>query len=126
MSKPLALLSTLLAGALLTGCPAPTKTAPAKNEGAAPAKTAAASPAASLPALTGEIKDETHPVICGCLVKEVGHCAELLVLDGRHVEITDHGLGDMPFCGKGRELKAKLSGTYVEGKLKATKVELVE
>lgn len=107
---------------LTTGCPDPAMKA-------LPKSTPAQSPAAPAPtssplALVGEVKDETHSVICGCLVKEIGHCGEYLVLDGRHVEITDHGLGDMPFCGKGRELKASLSGTYVEGKLKATKVEL--
>jgi len=106
---------------LATGCPDP-------GMKALPKTTPAQSPTASAAplALTGEISDETHPVICGCLVKEIGHCGEYMVLDGRHVEITDHGLGDMPFCGKGSELKAKLSGTYVEGKLKATKLEVLK
>jgi hypothetical protein len=121
MPKPLAILALL---ALLTGCPAPSKSPAPKDS--APTKTATPTPAASLPALTGEIKDETHAVICGCLVKEIGHCGEYMVMDGRHVEITDHGKGSMPFCGKGRELKAKLSGTYVEGKLKASKLEVVK
>lgn len=121
MSSTFRLLALALIAVLVSGCPAPSKS-PAPKASAPPQ---AASPAASLPALTGEITDETHSVICGCLIKEVGHCAEFMVLDGRHVEIVDHGKGSMPFCGKGRDLKAKLSGTYVDGKLKASKLEIL-
>tara|TARA_R110002072_G_scaffold4046_5_gene28764 strand:- start:154 stop:510 length:357 start_codon:yes stop_codon:yes gene_type:complete len=106
---------------LTTGCPDPSMKALST-----PTPAQSPTPALTPLNLSGEITDEPHSVICGCLVKGIDHCGEYMVLEGHHVEITDHGLGDMPFCGKGSELKATLSGTYVEGKLKATKVELVK
>lgn len=109
MSSTFRLLALALIALLVSGCPAPNKPAPSTSPAPkASAPPQAASPAASLPALTGEITDETHSVICGCLIKEVGHCAEFMVLDGRHVEIVDHGKGSMPFCGKGRDLLVRV------------------
>ncbi|MBL4847098.1 MAG: hypothetical protein JKY65_16380 [Planctomycetes bacterium] len=116
------LLPLALATLLLAGCPAP-----AQKTDASPAASSTATPAASAsPAASREISKQTLPVICGCAVDSIGQCGEFAVIDGKHVEITDHGLGAMPFCGKGKELKATVSGTLVEGKLKATAIEVLK
>jgi hypothetical protein len=110
-----------LAVLLLTGCPGKKKAIRASSPPPAPS---AVAPSAA--PLAGEITEETYPVICGCLVDGIKHCGEYAVIEGKHVEITDHALGKMPFCGKGRELKAKLSGTFAEGKLKSSAVEVLK
>ena len=51
---------------------------------------------------------------------------EHAVIEGKHVEIKNHGLGDMPFCGKGKELKAKITGKRTGDVIEATKVELAK
>lgn len=68
---------------------------------------------------------KVYEVACGCSIPEVGHCGEYAKIDGTFVEITGHGLGSMPFCGKSG-LRAKIDGQVEGGKLKAKSVELVQ
>jgi hypothetical protein len=105
------------------GCPAEQggtdpQPVPATPEPATPAAGDAGSHAAPSTAV--------YDVICGCALDEVGHCGEYAKVDGAWVEIVgDHGLGDMPFCGK-TGLKAEVSGHPSGGKLHAHAVKIVE
>lgn len=80
---------------------------------------------AAAPAQPKAAGAKVYNVACGCSIPEVGHCGEYAKIDGAFVEITDHGLGSMPFCGKSG-LRAKIDGQVEGGKLKAKSVELVE
>lgn len=112
----------LVSGSLL-GCPAP-------QAGAAKTPTPAASlkPAPELKPAEGAPSSgpttAVYEVTCGCAIKEIGHCGEYALIEGQQVEITDHGLGDMPFCGK-PPAQATITGELKDGKLVASKVELV-
>ena len=124
--KTYALLAPFLLAAtcaLFLGCPSPegkTAPAPAKCESLKPAPELKADPTA---APEGAISG-TYEVVCGCAVKEIGHCGEYALVDGKQVEITGHGLGDMPFCGK-PPAQAKIAGELKDGKIAASSIELV-
>lgn len=68
---------------------------------------------------------KVYDVACGCTIEAVGHCGEYAMVDGRHVEIKDHGLGSMPFCGKSGQ-KAKIAGEIEGDALHATSIEVVK
>ena len=70
--------------------------------------------------------EAVHDVKCGCAIAEVKKCGEFVSVDGKFVPLTNHGLpGKMPFCGK-KGLKAKVAGELKDGKLVATKVEVLQ
>jgi hypothetical protein len=102
----------------LTGCPsekanAPTPTATASAD--APKAVAAAGPVA----------EAVHDVTCGCVIPEVKKCGEWVKVNDTFIELTNHGLeGAMPFCGK-KDLKANVAGEIKDGKLVASKVEVL-
>lgn len=148
----LALSSLALTALLATGCPRPSTPnpplppqnpplapsasappamgAPAGGDATAPAAGATApAPAASRltpPPAEQQLEAKALPVHCGCALTEVGKCSEWAELDGKLVQITgQHGLGSMPFCGK-KGLQAKVTGHHKDGKLHATKVEVVK
>ena len=113
----------LICAVALVGCPADTATPePAKAPAKTPAKADPPTDGASHAAPSTQVYD----VVCGCAIEAVGHCGEYAKIEGAFVEIVgDHGLGDMPFCGK-TGLKAEVSGHPSKGKLHAHSVKLVE
>jgi len=109
---------------LLTGCAGDSSS---KEESAAKTE-AAKTPAAKTPAAKTEApkaEAKVYDVACGCSIEAVGHCGEYAMVEGRHVEIKDHGLGSMPFCGKSGQ-KAKIGGEIKGDALHATSIEVVK
>jgi hypothetical protein len=123
---------TLLLTLPLMGC---TSDASSKDESAAKTEAAKTEAAKTEAAKTEAAKTEAavapkseakvYDVACGCSIEAVGHCGEYAMVDGRHVEIKDHGLGSMPFCGKSGQ-KAKIAGEMKGDALHATSVEVLK
>lgn len=102
----------------LTGCPSE------KPNAATPAKAEVSAPPAE-PIADGLVAEAVHDVKCGCKIPAVKKCGEWVMVNGSFVELTNHGLeGAMPFCGK-TDLKATVAGEMKDGKLVATKVEVL-
>jgi hypothetical protein len=120
------LFSAIASLVLLTGCPQGTPDTPQ-----AAAKTTddagdskADAPKADAPAVA--VAEAVHDVSCGCALPDVKTCGEWVKVDGSFVPLSNHGLkGAMPFCGK-KGLKAKVAGELKDGKLVASKVEVLQ
>tara|TARA_R110002072_G_C7679842_1_gene511310 strand:- start:30 stop:389 length:360 start_codon:yes stop_codon:yes gene_type:complete len=119
MSRFTLLFTLLLALPLAAGC---TSDSASKDESAAKSE-AAKTDAAKTEAPQAEAK--VYDVACGCSIEAVGHCGEYAIVDGRHIEIKDHDLGSMPFCGKSGQ-KAKIAGEIKGDELHATSVEVLK
>ncbi|MCA8922690.1 MAG: hypothetical protein KDD82_12830 [Planctomycetes bacterium] len=115
----------LICVAAFAGCPA-ADPAQTPAEPATPAAPSADTPAPAVGGSHAEPTTQVYDVVCGCQLEAVGHCGEYAKVDGAFVEIVgDHGLGEMPFCGK-EGLKAEISGHASQGKLHAHSVKIVE
>jgi hypothetical protein len=102
------------------GCPLEEK-APPPAPPAPPAADAKAGPVPK-PAADAPVYD----VMCGCTLPEVKKCGPwAATAEGKHVLITDLGMGKMPFCGK-KDLKARIAGEVKDGELHATGFEYLE
>lgn len=125
MKRSILLLSAAL---LCSGCPQQAPQ-PGQPEPAAAAKSdapaAEGDAAQAAPAEPVEFNDHTFAAVCGCELADVGKCSEWVEHEGDLVELKDHGLGSMPFCGKPGS-KVKVTGTLQGKTLSASKAELVK
>lgn len=125
MSRFALICTLILSLFVVAGC---TSDASSKDESAAKteaAKTEAATKTEAAQSEASQSEAKVYDVACGCTLEEVGHCGEYAMVDGRHVEIKDHGLGSMPFCGKSGQ-KAKIAGEVKGDALHATSIEVVK
>ncbi len=124
MSRFTLLFTLLLALPLAAGC---TSDSASKDESAAKSEAAKTDAAKTAAPKTAAPKAEAkvYDVACGCSIEAVGHCGEYAIVDGRHIQIKDHGLGSMPFCGKSGQ-KAKIAGEIKGDELHATSVEVLK
>tara|TARA_R110002072_G_scaffold59257_1_gene150985 strand:- start:174 stop:536 length:363 start_codon:yes stop_codon:yes gene_type:complete len=120
MFRSTLLFTLLLSLPLAVGC---TSDSASKDESAA--KTEAAQAESDKTEAPQAAEAKVYDVACGCSIEAVGHCGEYAIVDGRHVEIKDHGLGSMPFCGKSGQ-KAKIAGEVKGDELHATSVEVLK
>ncbi|QDU68296.1 hypothetical protein [Engelhardtia mirabilis] len=69
---------------------------------------------------------QTHALICGCALEEVGACGEYIEVDGEFVALeAPIDLGYMPFCHKDG-LQARADGELKDGKFVATTFAMVD